>query len=142
LLAAAAIPLAWRSSCINSDTPKFSTQAKGAMHMTILSATTLTGDSVKNRAGEDLGNIEDFMLDVDQGDVQYAVLSFGGFMGMGDKLFAVPMKAMTLNRDDKCFVLDVNKEQLKDAPGFDKHNWPNWADPEFRTSIASYYGTG
>jgi hypothetical protein len=77
---------------------------------------------------------------VEDGEVEYAVLSFGGFLGLGDKLFAVPLTAMSLDREDKCFVLNVDKERLTDAPGFDKNHWPNWADPEFRSSITNYYG--
>ena len=106
-----------------------------------LSATTLIGDKVVNRQGEDLGKIEDFMLDPEQGRVGYAVLSFGGFLGMGDKLFAVPMQALKLSREDKRFILDVDKEKLKNAPGFDKDNWPDISDRSFGSSVYSYYNT-
>ena len=106
-----------------------------------LSATTLIGDKVVNRQGEDLGKIEDFMLDPEQGRVGYAVLSFGGFLGMGDKLFAVPMQALKLSREDKRFILDVDKERLKNAPGFDRNNWPDVSDRSFGTSVYSYYNT-
>jgi len=106
-----------------------------------LSATTLIGDKVVNRQGENLGKIEDLMIDPEQGRVGYAVLSFGGFMGMGDKLFAVPMQALKLSRADKWFVLDVDKERLKNAPGFDKNNWPDISDRSFGTTVYSYYNT-
>jgi sporulation protein YlmC with PRC-barrel domain len=104
-----------------------------------LSATTLIGDRVVNRKGEDLGKIEDLMIDPEQGRVGYAVLSFGGFLGMGDKLFAVPMQALQLSREDKQFILDVDKERLKNAPGFDKDNWPDMSDRTFGTTVYSYY---
>ena len=106
-----------------------------------LTATTLIGDRVVNRQGEDLGKIEDFMLDPEQGRVGYAVLSFGGFLGMGEKLFAVPMQALKLSREDKRFILDVDKERLKNAPGFDKDNWPDVTDRSFGTTVYSYYNT-
>lgn len=106
----------------------------------LLSATTLIGDGVRNLQDQDLGKIEDFMIDTNDGRVAYAVLSFGGFMGMGDKLFAVPMDALELDTEDKCFVLDKSKETLKDAPGFDKSNWPDTASSAWRESIHSYYG--
>lgn len=106
-----------------------------------LSATTLIGDKVVNRKGEDLGKIEDFMIDPEQGRVGYAVLSFGGFMGMGDKLFAVPLQALQLSREDKRFILDVDKERLKNAPGFDKDSWPDISDRSFGTTVYSYYNT-
>jgi sporulation protein YlmC with PRC-barrel domain len=106
-----------------------------------LSASTLIGDRVVNLKGEDLGKIEDFMLDPEQGRVGYAVLSFGGFLGMGDKLFAVPMQALKLSREDKNFILDVDKEKLKNAPGFDKNHWPDMSDRSFGTTVYSYYNT-
>ncbi|MBP6490514.1 MAG: PRC-barrel domain containing protein, partial [Thauera sp.] len=70
-----------------------------------------------------------------------AVLSFGGFLGLGEKLFAVPWSAMTLDRNQRCFVLDVSKDRLKDAPGFDKDVWPDMADPEWTAKVHTYYGT-
>jgi uncharacterized protein YrrD len=108
--------------------------------MHVLSATTLSGDKVRNARGEDLGKIEDFMLDIDSGRIAYAVLSFGGLMGIGDKLFAVPPAALTLDAEEHCFVLDVEKSALENAPGFDKDNWPNFADPNIGTEIHSFYG--
>ncbi len=107
---------------------------------TALSATTLIGDSVVNRKGEDLGKIEDLMIEPEQGRVSYAVLSFGGFLGVGDKLFAVPMQTLKLSREDKRFILDADKEKLKNAPGFDKNNWPDVSDRTFGSKVYSYYG--
>jgi hypothetical protein len=104
-----------------------------------MAADTLEGDKVKNRVGEDLGKIEHIMLDVPIGRIAYAVMSFGGFLGMGDKLFAVPWKALELDTEDKCFILDTDAERLKDAPGFDKDHWPAMADERWATNIHSYY---
>jgi hypothetical protein len=104
-----------------------------------LTASTLTGNTVKNRAGEHLGEIEEIMLDLDSGRVAYAVLSFGGFLGLGDKLFAVPWHAMDLDTDDKAFILDVPKARLEKAPGFDKDHWPDFADQKWGLSIHQYY---
>lgn len=106
----------------------------------VLSAKTMIGDRVMNRAGEDLGKIEELMIDLDRGNVAYAVLSFGGFLGMGDKLFALPFQALKLDADRELFVLDVDKEKLKKAPGFDKDNWPSTADRTWGSQIHSYYG--
>ena len=105
-----------------------------------LSATTLIGDPVVNRKGENVGKIEDLMIEPERSRVSYAVLSFGGFLGMGNKLFAVPLQAMKLSREDKRFVLDVDKERLKNAPGFDKDQWPDFADPAYGQKLYSYYG--
>src|SRR5687768_15434251 len=105
----------------------------------VLSASTLTGDAVKNTDGEKLGDIKDIMIDVESGRVAYAVLSFGGFLGLGDKLFAIPWSALRLRTEDHSFVLNVNKETLKAAPGFDKDHWPDFADRTWGTSIHEYY---
>jgi len=106
----------------------------------VLSAGTLTGDRVRNSAGEDLGKIEEIMIDVQTGRVAYAVLSFGGFLGIGDKLFAVPWQALTLNEADHEFILNVDKATLENAPGFDKDNWPDMADPNWASQVYSHYG--
>lgn len=105
----------------------------------VLASSTLSGESVRNAAGEDLGEIKDLMIDTTNGTIQYAVLSFGGWLGMGDKLFAVPWDAMRLDTENHCLVLDVSRERLKDAPGFDKDNWPDFADGTFADRISSYY---
>lgn len=106
----------------------------------VMSASTLSGDKVVNPEGENLGEIKDFMIDLDTGRIAYAVLQFGGFLGLGDKLFAVPMQALRLSTEEHKFYLDVDKERLKNAPGFDKDNWPTTADREFMSSVYSYYG--
>lgn len=106
----------------------------------LMGAETLLGNDVYNRNGEDLGEIKEIMLDIGKGEVGYAVLSFGSFLGMGEKLFAVPWKALTLDTENKRFVLDVDKDRLKNAPGFDRDKWPNMADPSWANSIHSYYG--
>lgn len=105
-----------------------------------LSATTLTGTNVENAEGQSLGKIEDLMIDVDTGEVDYAVVSFGGFLGLGDKLFAVPLEAMKADTVHEKFVLNESKERLENAPGFDKDNWPRSADPQWRRDVRSYYG--
>lgn len=90
--------------------------------------------------GEDLGKIEDIMIDLDRGCVDYAVLSFGGALGIGEKLFAVPWNAMTLDTEKHCFYLNVTKEQLKKAPGFDQDNWPDTQDRGWQTAVCEFYG--
>ena len=75
------------------------------------------------------------------GEVAYAVLSFGGVLGMGDKLFAVPWSALTLDTENKRFTLNASKDRLKDAPGFDKDHWPSMADESWASGIDKFYGT-
>ncbi len=104
-----------------------------------LSAGTIKGDKVVNRAGEDLGKIEELMIDLEDGRVAYAVLSFGGFLGMGNKLFAIPWKALSLRPHEHAFLLDVDKEVLEKAEGFDKDHWPV-TDHAWLGSMYTYYG--
>jgi hypothetical protein len=89
-----------------------------------LTARTINGDKVINTAKEHLGKIEDLMIDLENGRVAYAVLSFGGFLGLGNKLFAVPWEALTARPHEHAFVLNVGKETLEKAEGFDKDDWP------------------
>jgi sporulation protein YlmC with PRC-barrel domain len=97
------------------------------------------GDKVISTEGEDLGKFEDLMIDLAEGRIAYAALSFGGFLGMGDKLFAIPWKALTLRVHEHAFVLDIPKEVLENAVGFDKDNWPA-TSRESLSSIYNYYG--
>jgi len=107
----------------------------------VMAADTLTGDKVVNGAGETLGEISDIMIDVPTGRVAYAVLSSGGFLGIGDKLFAIPWRALQLDPENHQFVLNVDKERLENAPGFDKDSWPSMADETWANEVHSYYGS-
>jgi sporulation protein YlmC with PRC-barrel domain len=106
----------------------------------VLSASTLMSFKVENLTGEDLGKIEDLMIDLATGRVAYAVLSFGGFLGFGDKLFAIPwIKLIPAPKKDKTFILNVPKEKLDESRGFDKNNWPDVANPTWRSETYKYY---
>jgi sporulation protein YlmC with PRC-barrel domain len=107
----------------------------------LMGADTLIGDTVVNGADDRLGDIKEIMLDMQTGQVAYAVLSFGGFLGLGDKLFAVPWQALHLDTVNKRFVLDIDKERLQTAPGFDKDAWPDMADTQWTQHIHNFYGT-
>lgn len=106
-----------------------------------MGANTLIGNDVYNLQNEELGDIEEIMLDMNTGEVSYAVLSFGGFLGIGDKFFAVPWSSLKLDTANKSFTLDVNKEKLESAPGFNKDDWPDMADSSWQNAINSYYGS-
>jgi sporulation protein YlmC with PRC-barrel domain len=118
----------------------------GQSHPTVMSyrASELIGMKVYNTADEELGRIEDLVMDADEGRVRYAALSFGGFLGIGDKLFAVPMHALNIRRvDDKPrFVLNVDKDRLENAPGFNTDAWPDFANPDWGAEVDAYYGSG
>ena len=106
---------------------------------TFLSATTLIGDNIRNPQKESLGDLKEIMFNTHTGEIAYGVVSYGGILGMGDKLFAVPWSAFNIDHANHELVLNVSKDRLKDAPGFDKDNWPNFADPSFATSLGAYY---
>jgi PRC-barrel domain len=101
---------------------------------------TVIGSKVVNAQNEDLGKIEDLVLDAGAGRIAYAVLSFGGFLGMGEKFFAIPWNAIHFNLAENRAVLNVDKKLLENAPCFDKDNWPNLADPTWGNKIYKHYG--
>jgi sporulation protein YlmC with PRC-barrel domain len=113
----------------------------GRLNSRVLSASTLSSDDVYNPKGEKLGSIKELMLDIKSGKVCYAVLSFGGFLSLGEKLFAVPWSALTVDTENKRIVMDTNEERLKNAPGFDTDHWPNMADATWEKGVHAYYGT-
>lgn len=110
------------------------------MDYRLLSTSSIAGTDVTNRKGENLGDIKDIMLDLESGEVAYAVISFGGFLGIGDKLFAVPWEALTIDKRNEQIIMDVTKEKLENAPGFDKDNWPSSPDRQFVQDVHSHYG--
>ena len=109
--------------------------------MRIQKASDLMGKNVVNPQGQNLGEVEDLAIDPDHDfQVAYAVISFGGFLGIGEKWFAVPLGAMTLPADAKHFVMDIDKSRLKNATGFDKEHWPKMADLSWATEVHKFYG--
>jgi sporulation protein YlmC with PRC-barrel domain len=106
----------------------------------IMAADTLEGNNVVNRQEETLGEIQEIMLDVPSGKIAYAVMSSGGFLGIGDKLFAIPWHALTLDPKEKRFILDISKERLEKAPGFDKDHWPAMANEAWAGEVHQYFG--
>jgi uncharacterized protein YrrD len=119
---------------------KHESHRKGNGH-DLISAGTVTGRSVRSPRDEDLGKIEEIMLDGSTGQIAYAVLSFGGFLGMGNKLFAVPWDALSMGGEDDNFILNAEQEALEEAPGFDKDNWPDFADQQWGERIHTHYGS-
>lgn len=106
----------------------------------IMAASSFEGEKVVNAQGETLGEIEAIMLDVRGARIAYAVLAVGGLLGIGEKFFAIPWRSLTLDTDNRQFILDVDKERLKNAPGFDKNQWPSMADRSWATDVHAYYG--
>ena len=101
---------------------------------------SIIGSNVVNQQNEDLGKIEDLVIDTSAGRIAYAVLSFGGFLGLGDKYFAIPWEGFRFDISEKRAVLNVERRLLDNAPGFDKDNWPNMADTAWGGQVFSHYG--
>jgi sporulation protein YlmC with PRC-barrel domain len=109
----------------------------------VIRSRQIDGMAVKNAAGEDLGKVDDLVVDMETGKIRYAAIAFGGFLGVGDKLFAVPFEALKVQHDPNSssthFVMSVDKKMLENAPGFDKKNWPDFADPSFAESNDKHF---
>ena len=117
-----------------------STTTTVEIHPNVLSTAAVIGDSVVNRAGETLGKIEELMLDLEKGRVAYAVLSFGGVLGMGEKMYVVPFEALKLDGSREHFTLDIDQNRLKNAPGFDKNHPPQASDRTWGAEVYKFYG--
>jgi sporulation protein YlmC with PRC-barrel domain len=99
----------------------------------------LIGSDVVNKQGDKIAKVEDIVLDSHDRTINYVVLSYGGVLGMGNKLFAVPWSDIQMDSQKKSFIVDASTDQLKSAPGFDKNNWPNMADPAWKQRNDTYY---
>jgi len=88
-----------------------------------------------NLAGDNIGKLEELMIDVLTGRVAYAVLSFGGFLGFGDKLFALPWSAITVDEVNKQLIVNIAKAELEKMTGFDRDHWPDLGDLEYATGV-------
>jgi hypothetical protein len=95
-------------------------------------ATFILGSSVVTPDGESLGDIRDIVLDPRTGKVNYCVVSFGGFMGIGRKLFAIPYCAFGYDLSANEYVLDISKKHMLAQPGFDANQWPIFVDEQWR----------
>ena len=102
-------------------------------------ASSMIGTDVVNRKGEDLGDIKEVVIDPRSGKVAYAVVSFGGFLGMGEKLFAIPFSAFEYNMEKNEYILEIPKERLEKAPGFDADNWPSMSDEKWNRDVYKFY---
>jgi sporulation protein YlmC with PRC-barrel domain len=105
-----------------------------------LTSTSIVGDKVENPEGENLGKIDNLMINLNTGMVEYVVLESGSFLGIGGKLFAIPFSELYLNPDRKVFILDKDKDYLQNMPGFDKSHWPATNDHTYFEEVNMYWG--
>lgn len=106
-----------------------------------LTAASIIGDKVENVDGENIGKINNLMINISDGTVEYAVIEFGSVLGIGGKLFAVPFSELLVNPNRKIFVLDRDKDYLKEIPGFDKEHWPDTNDHRYFEDVNTYWTT-
>jgi sporulation protein YlmC with PRC-barrel domain len=107
----------------------------------LMGADTLIGDHVHNLKNEHLGTVKEIMLDMQTGRIAYVVMASGGVLGIGEKLFAVPFEALSLDTSNHRMTLNIDKERIEQAPGFDKSHWPDMANQTWATELHNYYGT-
>ena len=108
-------------------------------HINAFRIDKIIDSAVMNLDGKRIGTIDDLVIDIDTGNIMYAVLEFGGFMGFGDKLFAVPWHSLTAVPAEGIFIIDQSKAKLEKAPGFDKNHWPDVGDRTWGAGIYEFY---
>ncbi|WP_347986489.1 PRC-barrel domain-containing protein [Methylomonas sp. AM2-LC] len=106
---------------------------------TPVKASSIIGSKVINSKGENLGDIKEIVIDPRLGRIAYAVISFGGFLSLGEKLFAIPFSALDYSLQNSEYVLNVSKERMESAPGFDTKHWPTMDDEQWNRDIYKYY---
>ena len=106
-----------------------------------LTATSIISDKLENSEGEELGTIDNLMINLSTRMVEYAVVEFGAFLGIGGKLFAIPFTELRIDPKKQVFILDRDKDYLKDSPGFDKTHWPDTNDHSYFDNVRMYYGS-
>jgi sporulation protein YlmC with PRC-barrel domain len=119
--------------------PKAASEPAPSVPHRLLRAGYVLNGTVMNTRGQRLGDIAEVVVDAATGQVAYAVLSVGEFLGVGGKLFAIPWLALQQSAGLRTFILDVDKDTLQKAPGFDKDHWPDMADPRWQAAVHSYY---
>ena len=107
----------------------------------LISSDKVEGTAVYNRQGERLGSVYNFMVNKRTGQVAYAVMSFGGFLGIGDSYHPLPWKALNYDTNLGGYVVDIDKDRLQNAPSYTSSENPDWRDPAYGRRIDDYYGT-
>jgi hypothetical protein len=116
-------------------------RTSAATTTTLVSADALAGD-VRNQAGELLGKVDAIMIDVASGRVAYAVIASGGVLGVGEKLYPIPWQALRFDADERCLRIDLARERLRGAPGFERERWPALDDAQWTREVRAYYDAG
>jgi hypothetical protein len=107
---------------------------------TLISSDKVEGTAVYNREGEKLGSIHTLMVDKVSGKVAYAVMSFGGFLGIGDRYHPLPWNVLSYDTRQGGYVVALDRSMLEGAPTFGSSETPNWSDPGWNKQVHDYYG--
>ena len=107
----------------------------------LISSDKVDGTAVYNREGEKLGSIHSVMIDKISGKVAYAVMSFGGFLGMGDSYHPLPWHVLTYDTGQGGYVVDLDRNKLEEAPTYATSETPNWSDRRWGQQVHDYYGS-
>lgn len=113
--------------------------AKQQKQQHVYRGSKIIGATVRDAKDKKIGEIKDLVLDSARGEVAYAVVSFGGVIGVGQKYHAIPWRVLQASDDGRYYVLHADKETLTQAPGFDKGNWPDMADSKWSADIDRYW---
>ncbi|MDG6257425.1 MAG: PRC-barrel domain-containing protein [Methanomicrobiaceae archaeon] len=108
--------------------------------LVVIRANDIAGSSVRNPQGDEIGSIKDVMIDINDGCIACTALSFSGFMGLGEKIYAVPWEALEYNASDNAFILNVPIERLEKGPCFEGETWPKTADREWLAGMYTHFG--
>jgi sporulation protein YlmC with PRC-barrel domain len=125
---------------MSANTPRSGEIATDETH-NLISADKVTGTSVFNRQGEKLGSVYSIMLNKTNGQVAYAIMSFGGFLGMGESYHPLPWKVLKYDPRQDGYVVDLDRNRLEAAPSYTARNEPNWSDRAYGQSVDTYYGS-
>lgn len=118
---------------VNHEGPHANTPVKR------LAATSIIGDLVENHDGQELGKIDNIMINLITGSIDYVIVEYGAFFGIGGKLFAVPYQELKINPNRRSYILNRDKEYLQNAPGFDRHHWPDTNNHPYFKDVSKYY---
>lgn len=103
-------------------------------------ATTVNGTDVFSANGEHIGHIDDIVLSKTKGSAVYAVMSFGGFLGIGERYHPLPWQSLSYDETRGGYVVSVTREQLEGAPSYQRGSDPDWNDPDFASRVSRHYG--
>lgn len=111
-----------------------------AARTTSVSLERLLDEEVRDAEGHDIGKVEDLILDTDSGSIDFAIVEFGGFLGINSRYHLIPWPALKVDAERHNFVMDVTKARVDQAPWFDRRHVPATDDSDYLDSVFQYWG--